>query len=465
MKLVQNSTLLIAIVLGSFISFAQNFEGSWTGAVQGLPLVFEISQSDGVYTAKMQSPKQSKTFLPVSEITVDGDQINMSLASFKINYTGKIEGDKINGTFSQGTFSTPMVLEKKAYVEEELNRPQEPKPPYPYSVEEVVFKNPQAGGISLAGTLTLPNNIKNPPVAILISGSGPQDRNEELLGHKPFLVIAHHLTQNGIAVLRYDDRGVAQSEGTQKGATSADFATDVEAAISYLKSRNDVDQNKIGLIGHSEGGLIAPIVIANKENDVAFFISLAGPGVRGDKVLLPQLRKSAELAGANPADLDFEMKMMQQLFDKIVASEKLTSAELNEELKNIINNIAEEAPTNLKAKYTDSFANTLSSQFSDEWMRYFLSYDPTNNLSKVTCPVLAINGSLDYQVIPEINLDGMKSAFAKAKNKDVTIKELPGLNHLFQNATTGSAIEYETIEETFDPAALELMSSWINQRF
>ena len=465
MKLVQNSTLLIAIFLGSFISFAQNFEGSWTGAVQGLPLVFEISQSDGVYTAKMQSPKQSKTFLPVSEITVDGDQINMSLASFKIKYTGKIEGEEINGTFSQGTFSTSMLLEKKAYVEEELNRPQEPKPPYPYSVEEVVFKNPQAGGISLAGTLTLPNNIKNPPVAILISGSGPQDRNEELLGHKPFLVIAHHLTQNGVAVLRYDDRGVAQSEGTQKGATSADFATDVEAAISYLKSRNDVDQNKIGLIGHSEGGLIAPIVIANKENDVAFFISLAGPGVRGDKVLLPQLRKSAELAGANPADLDFEMKMMQQLFDKIVASEKLTTAEMNEELKKNLNSIAEEAPTNLKAKYTDSFANTLSSQFSDEWMRYFLSYDPTNNLSKVTCPVLAINGSLDYQVIPEINLDGMKSAFAKAKNKDVTIKELPGLNHLFQNATTGSAIEYETIEETFDPAALELMSSWINQRF
>jgi len=465
MKTTLHIALWIVIFIFSFILNAQEYEGSWTGSIQGMPLIFEISQTDGNYTAKMQSPTQSKIFLPMDTAVVEDGVITMTLAAYKISYTGKIQEEKIMGTFTQGGGSGEMNLEKKAYVEKKVNRPQEPKAPFPYAVEEVVFENPNAANIKLAGTLTLPKNVKNPPVAIMISGSGPQDRNEELLNHKPFLVIADHLTKNGIAVLRYDDRGVAQSEGTQKDATSADFATDVEAAMAYLKTRTDVNTKQIGLIGHSEGGLIAPIVIANNPDEVAFFVSLAGTGVRGKEVLLPQMRKSIEFQGGPKEDVDFEMAMMQKIFDKIVASPSATNEEVQAGIVTIVQKTAMNAPESLKSTYTDTYVADLSKQFGGAWFRYFLSYDPSANLEKVTIPVLALNGSLDYQVIPEVNFPGMKSAFAKANNNDVTLTILPGLNHLFQNATTGSGAEYAIIEETFDPATLDLIAGWINDRF
>jgi pimeloyl-ACP methyl ester carboxylesterase len=460
-KLVATFTLLI----GTLVCHSQNFEGSWTGAIQGMPLIFDISNNEGVYTAKMQSPTQSKVFLPMDSTIVNGNKITLLLNAYKIKYSGNIEGEKVKGTFTQGTYSEAMILEKKAYVEVKPNRPQEPKAPFPYTSEEVVFKNPKANNIKLAGTLTLPNGVKNPPVAIMISGSGPQDRNEELFNHKPFLVIADYLAKNGIAVLRYDDRGVAASQGDHKAATSADFATDVEAAITYLKTRKDINRKVIGLIGHSEGGLIAPIVIANNKKDVAFFVSLAGPGLRGDEVLLPQMRKSASFTGAPKDEIDFEINLMDQLFKKINSASKSNNEDLQKELEIMMAAAVTKAPTSLKSKYSKEYITAFTKEFSNNWMRYFLTYDPQNNLEKVTCPVLAINGSLDYQVMADENLGGMKSAFAKAGNKDVTIKKLPGLNHLFQNAVTGSAGEYGQIEETFDQATLELIASWINERF
>jgi pimeloyl-ACP methyl ester carboxylesterase len=460
-KLVATFTLLI----GTLVCHSQNFEGSWTGAIQGMPLIFDISNNEGVYTAKMQSPTQSKVFLPMDSVSIDGAKITLLLNAYKIKYSGNIEGEKVKGTFTQGTYSEAMILEKKAYVEVKPNRPQEPKAPFPYTSEEVVFKNPKANNIKLAGTLTLPNGVKNPPVAIMISGSGPQDRNEELFNHKPFLVIADYLAKNGIAVLRYDDRGVAASQGDHKAATSADFATDVEAAITYLKTRKDINRKVIGLIGHSEGGLIAPIVIANNKKDVAFFVSLAGPGLRGDEVLLPQMRKSASFTGAPKDEIDFEINLMDQLFKKINSASKSNNEDLQKELEIMMAAAVTKAPTSLKSKYSKEYITAFTKEFSNNWMRYFLTYDPQNNLEKVTCPVLAINGSLDYQVMADENLGGMKSAFAKAGNKDVTIKKLPGLNHLFQNAVTGSAGEYGQIEETFDQATLELIASWINERF
>lgn len=465
MKLYSKLVATLILFINASICHSQNFEGTWTGAIQGMPLVFEISNNDGSYAAKMQSPTQSKVFLPMDSTMVNGNKIKLVLNAYKIKYQGELLEEKVNGTFTQGTYSETMTLEKKAYVEVKPNRPQEPKEPFPYTPEEVVFENSKANKIKLSGTLTLPNGVENPPVAILISGSGPQDRNEELFDHKPFLVIADYLSRNGIAVLRYDDRGVAKSQGTQVGANSFDFATDVEAAITYLKTRKDINRKEIGLIGHSEGGLIAPIVIANNKKDVAFFVSLAGPSIRGDKVLLPQMRKSASFTGASKNEIDFEINLMDQLFEKINSSTKLNNLDLQEELEIMVAASVTKAPVSLGPKYSKEYITAFTKEFSSDWMRYFLTYDPQNNLEKVTCPVLAINGSLDYQVIAASNLSGMKSAFAKAGNKDVTIKELPGLNHLFQNAVTGSAGEYGQIEETFDPVTLELIASWINERF
>jgi hypothetical protein len=465
MKTTLNIAIWILILFFSWLTSAQEYEGSWTGSIQGMPLIFQISQTDGNYVAKMQSPKQSQKFLPMDTAVVEDGVITLTLDAYKISYTGKIQDGKILGTFNQGGGSGEMNLEKKAYVEKKVNRPQEPKAPFPYAVEEVSLQNPKASNIKLSGTLTLPKNIKNPPVAIMISGSGPQDRNEELFDHKPFLVIADHLTKNGIAVLRYDDRGVAQSEGMHKDATSADFSTDVEAAIAYLKTRNDVNLDQIGLIGHSEGGLIAPIVIANNPEEIAFFVSLAGTGVRGKEVLLPQLRKNDEFAGESQEDIDFEMEVMEGIFNKMIDSPDATSDQMKAAIVKTVKKSALNATGEMKAKYTEEYAQDLADQFGGAWLRYFITYDPAVNLQKVKCPVLALNGSLDYQVIPEINLPGMKAAFAKANNKDVTLKTISGLNHLFQNATTGSGAEHAQIEETFDPATLDLIANWINERF
>ncbi|WP_298950881.1 alpha/beta fold hydrolase [uncultured Nonlabens sp.] len=463
MKTVVYFVLWVVSLLFSSITHAQDFNGSWTGGIYGMPLVFEISNINGQYSAKMQSPSQSKTYLPMNSIVVDGNQITMLLDAYKIKYQGELVDDKLIGIFTQGSGSGKMILEKKEYVEVKPKRPQEPKAPFPYHIEDVVFTNPKANDIKLAGTLTLPKNNNNPAVAILISGSGPQDRNEELFDHKPFLVLADHLTRKGIAVFRYDDRGVAQSQGAQKGATSKDFATDVEAAITYLKSRKDVDAKKIGLIGHSEGGLIAPMVIADNKRDVAFFVSLAGPGVDGYHVLLPQIEKSLRFQGVMGHQLDFEKNLMDAMFLKIIDSKKLSSPLLENELVIFMKQLVANAPDVIKSKYTDQVISALSKQFSEKWMRFFLSYDPAPNLSKIKCPVLAINGSLDYQVIPEINLPGFETALSK--NKDVTIKKIKGLNHLFQNAQTGSAGEYGQLEETIDQRTLNLISSWINSRF
>ncbi len=465
MKTTLNIALWIIILFLSIIMNAQDYQGSWLGSIQGMPLIFEISKTTDGYTTKMQSPKQSPQFLPMDNTTIVDGEITMKLAAYKISYTGKLENGKIMGTFSQGEGSGAMNLEQKKYVEVKPNRPQTPEAPFPYKTEDVTFKNPKASDITLAGTLTLPVDVVSPPVVILISGSGPQDRNEELFDHKPFLLIADHLTKNGIAVLRYDDRGVAKSEGTQKGATSVDFATDVVAAIAYLKTRNDIDPEKIGLIGHSEGGLIAPMVIADHPDNVAFFVSLAGPGVRGKEVLMPQMRKNNEFYIDSTADIDFEMNVMEAIFDEIIAQPNAADEYMKTAILTIVKEKVDNADSAVQSKFTQENIKSLANQFSDPWFRYFIAYDPTSNLEKVTCPVLALNGSLDYQVVPEINLPAMEAAFAKANNQDVTIKTIPGLNHLFQNATTGSGGEYAQIEETFDPETLTLISSWINARF
>lgn len=339
-------------------------------------------------------------------------------------------------------------------------RPQEPQKPYSYYSEDVIFENKQEE-IHLAGTLTLPQKDGVFPAVILISGSGPQNRDEELAGHKPFLVLSDYLTKNGFAVLRYDDRGTALSEGDFNNATSADLATDVESALAYLKTRKEINHQKIGLIGHSEGGLIAPLVAADSK-DVAFIIMLGGPGIPGDKILLIQQRLIAQVSGTGEKEIKATEKMNRKIFDLVKTN--TNTSDLKTDLRINLELFLSDNP-NFKipdGMTNDEFINLQIKTYGTPWMQYFMKYAPVPTLKKVRVPVLALNGEKDLQITPKENLRAIKKAFRKAKNKNVTIKELPRLNHLFQESNTGSPYEYQLIEQTYSPIMLEEVLNWLN---
>ena len=337
-------------------------------------------------------------------------------------------------------------------------RPQEPKPPFPYRTEEVTFTN-SAERFDLAGTLTLPEGQGPFPAVVLITGSGPQDRDETLMGHKPFLVLADHLTRNGIAVLRYDDRGVGKSRGNMMNATSMSLSYDAEAAVKYLLTRPEINKKMIGLAGHSEGGLIAPMV-ASRNSTVAFIVSLAGPGVSGNDIILRQTRDIQAASGLPEKDIDETIRTNGKLFEMVMAEA---------DQRKMAKNAMEWYNKELDAKgVTPDERKTMMAQFTQAlvsvnspWFRYFLAANPADYWSKVKVPVLALNGEKDLQVSAEVNLPVIKAALKKAKNKRVTVKSMPGLNHLFQHCTTGSPAEYASIEETFSPEALQIITDWI----
>ena len=442
---------------------AQDIAGQWFGQlrVQGiqLRLVFNITQTDKGISATMDSPDQGAKGIPATAI-FENPVLKIEIPLAKIAYEGTLGDDGIiAGTFKQGGQSFPLNLSKTKIEKEKLLRPQEPTKPYPYHSEDISFPNEKAG-ITLAGTLTLPTKEGVYPVVILISGSGPQNRNEELMGHKPFLVLSDYLTKNGIAVLRYDDRGTAMSKGDFKAATSADFATDVEAAIDYLKTRKEIDKKKIGLIGHSEGGLIAPMV-AKKSKDVAYIVLLAGTGIPGDQLLLLQQKLIGKASGISDADLQKNESTNRNIFDIVKKSNN--PDQLNADLTKYIGQALKE---NLNAAKPagmsdEAFVKLQVTQITTPWMLYFIKYNPAPALEKVTCPVLALNGEKDLQVPPKENLEAIKKALSKGGNKKSRIIELPNLNHLFQECKTGSPTEYATIEQTFSPNALVEILNWL----
>ncbi len=365
----------------------------------------------------------------------------------------------IEGTLKQFGQEFPMNLSQTPVEKEKANRPQEPTPPYPYYTEEVTFNNDGAD-ITLAGTLSLPKKNGNFPAVILISGSGPQNRNEEVLEHKPFLVIADYLTRNGIAVLRYDDRGVEKSTGNFNTATTADFATDVENAVSYLQTRKEINKKKIGLIGHSEGGIIAPMIAA-KSDDLAFIVLLAGTGIPGKQLLDLQQRLMAEASGLSGSNLEKMLSITKNAHDIVKKSEGFE--QLYTDLSAYFKKVLEDNPNSGKpAGISDEdFIKYQVGQFANPWMIYFIKHNPTPVLEKVKCPVLALNGAKDLQVPSEINLRAIREALEKGGNKDVTTKEFAELNHLFQECKTGLPAEYGDIEQTFSPVVLEEILNWI----
>jgi pimeloyl-ACP methyl ester carboxylesterase len=373
-------------------------------------------------------------------------------------YKGTIINDTtINGTWTQRGATYPINL-RKLKKEFALNRPQEPKQPFPYISEDVTFPNSKFN-IQLAGTLTIPDGKGPFTAVILITGSGAQNRNEELLGHKPFLVISDWLTRKGIAVLRFDDRGVGKSQGSQLNSTSADFATDVEAAFSFLKNNPKINPKAIGLIGHSEGGLIAPIVAASNPN-IAFIVSLAGPGVTGQQISIRQIQVLAKHSGAKEDQIKETTELNKRLYAVLRKEKDNKKAELK------IIAIYTEYLEKKKASKSDieKATNQLKAEFGAAtytWNRYYFFTDPSVYWKKIKCPVLALNGEKDIQIAANENLPEIEKALKSSGNKSVTTVQLPGLNHLFQHSDKGLPSEYGTIEETFSPEVLKIISDWI----
>jgi uncharacterized protein len=440
------------------------YEGTIKPASTEIPLTFRLfKQKDGSYAGIMDSPGQDAR-LVLDEVRLKGDAVRLELRSAKIVFEGKRskDGREIAGTFKQAGLSFPLTLKRVAKATE-LRRPQTPKRPYPYDEIEVAYEN-KLHGIKLAGTLTLPRSKGPFPAVLLITGSGPQDRDETILGHKPFLVLADHLTRRGIAVLRVDDRGMGGSTGSTPNSTTADFAEDVLAGIAFLKGRKEVNPAQIGLIGHSEGGVIAPLV-ASRSKDVAFIVLLAGTGVPGHEVLCTQSAAGLKLEGrSDPKELALLKKLQDRLFATVRAEKGGPDAEKKARaaLEEITSKLSEEEKKQGAGALV--VIEVQAQLVLSPWGRYFMDYDPRPALRKVTCPVLALNGARDVQVDARRNLQAIEAALKKAGTKDVTIRELPDLNHLFQTCKTGSGSEYGLIEETLAPVLLETVAEWIAKR-
>lgn len=446
------------------LAFTQDITGQWNGIlkVSGMQLriVFNISKTDNGFSSTMDSPDQGAKGIPVTSTTFVNSILNMKVVNAGIEYEGEFKEGSFQGNFKQRGQSFVLELKRELSEKPVMLRPQEPNKPYPYYSEDVTFRNEKAN-IKLPGTFTLPVKGGNFPVVVLISGSGPQNRDEELMGHKPFLVLSDYLTRNGIAVLRYDDRGIARSEGDFKSATTVDFTSDVEAAVAYLKTRKEINKKKIGLIGHSEGGIIAPMV-ASKSKDVNFIVLLAGPGIQGNQILLLQQELIGRASGVSEIELQKSREINSAVFEIVIKS---TDADkLNNDITNFLTQKLSESPDFQKdegATGTDAVKLQVD-RITSPWMVFFIKYNPASALEKVKCPVLALNGEKDLQVPSKQNLPAIKAALAKGGNKNVTAIELPNLNHLFQECKTGLPAEYAQIEQTFSPAALEEISKWIN---
>jgi uncharacterized protein len=447
------SFLFIFCLLNGFSQ--QSILGKWKGtlSVQGfkIEMILNVSNENNRLVVKMDVPMQGAYDIAADTASFEDNRLRVDFKRPEAVYKGKLEEDSlyITGYWYQGGQQLELDLVPADSLTGKINRPQEPLKPYPYYEEDVIFQN-QKAGINLAGTLTLPSKEGMYPVVIMITGSGANNRDEAILGHKPFLVIADYLTRQGIGVLRVDDRGVGKSGGDISKATSADFASDVMAAIDYLESRKEVNKSKVGLIGHSEGGMIAPMV-ASQRKDVAFIVLLAGPGLKGSDLMIMQ---NAALAKASGFDEQYvkDISEMNRKCYSVVCSE-ITDSLKEIELKKIMGDLGMEA-----AQLNQVIDNMLS-----PWMNYFLKFDPQPYLKKTKCPVLAINGEKDLQVAAKENLAAIEKALKLGGNKNYTAKALPGLNHLFQHTESGFPSEYGTIEETFAPEALKIIGDWVKE--
>jgi uncharacterized protein len=448
--------------------------GIWEGKLMvsgtSLSVVFHFDKnSDGIYSGSMDSPDQGVNNIHCDSVKLKDDsvivKINVAHAAF---YGLGIDDSTINGSWEQGLAKFSLTLKKVKTETKGPNRPQTPVPPFSYNSEDVEYDNADKN-IHYGATFTYPKGTGPFPTAILITGSGQQDRDETIFGHKPFAVIADYLTKRGYAVLRVDDRGMGKSTGDVMNATSADFAKDVEVGLAYLRTRKEVDKKRMGMIGHSEGGLIASIVAAGNP-DIDFVIMLAGPGETGANVLLEQSVKIMEMDSV-PVDAATAYGVIYKKVEEDIMAPKNDTTDLYTEILADFSQWRKSQPTSilnaLKVNTDGSDDKKITMEyvkgFALPWIKYFLKADPQPLIEKFTCKVLAIDGSKDIQVIEPINLNAINTALKKSKSPEYETKLIPGLNHLFQHCKTCTVDEYGQIEETFAPEALQIMGDWLDK--
>ncbi|HNX49382.1 MAG TPA: alpha/beta fold hydrolase [Thermoanaerobaculaceae bacterium] len=441
-------------------------DGHWEGAItiMGSELAIRVDFRTGApgLAATIDIPQQGASTLPLKSVSYQPPRVHFELPAGPglATFEGVAAGETIDGIFSQGAASGTFRLTRQAVG---VVAPT-PTPAPPYREEEVSFTTP-AG--TFAGTLTAPHGAGRHPAVVLITGSGPQNRDEELFGFKPFRLIADHLTRRGVVVLRCDDRGVGGTTAKREGSTTADYAGDALAAVAFLKGRAEVDARRIGLLGHSEGGLVAPIAAA-QSGDVAFIVLVSASGVTGERLMLAQAEAIGRAGGAPEADLKAEAALQKRLFGaarsgagwdevraeaKALALAKLTA--LPAEQRQAIGDLG---------AYADRVIAGQITMAQTPWFRYFLDHDPAADLAQVRCPVLALFGEKDLQVPAEANREAIAAALARGGNHGVTTKVLPGANHLYQRAVTGSPDEYPTLPKEFVAGFLDTISGWIEAR-
>ena len=451
------SLLLILIPL---LTSAQDLRGAWKGLLEAGPaklnIVFHIHDDN---TVTMDSPDQGAMDLPTKVVCMQEDSISVTMPRLGAQYTGKLVGEEINGTFSQMGHSFPLTLKRG---EIKRNRPQTPQPPFEYTTQEVVFHNkgidaktglPTEGGEAwLGGTLTYPKGFKTGmPVILMVTGSGQQNRDEELMGHKPFLVIADYLARHDIATLRYDDRGIDKSTGDPRTITLQSNMLDAQAGIDYLKGLKKF--GKIGIIGHSEGGLIGYMLAAGGKAD--FVVSLAGPVLQGDSVLRMQNRDILTTAGLDKENVEKYATALNRIFQYKISGQKMKFSDKPEVLVPMLT-----TDINLMPELKKNLVETVK-MIDQPWLISYLKYNPTDDIAKIKCPVMILNGEKDTQINCTANLQAAEKLFPKATRAKSIFKSYPGLNHLFQPAETGLPYEYAKIETTISEEVLSDIAAWI----
>jgi uncharacterized protein len=437
-------------------------QGIWLGTLvipnaAELRMAITISKDQqGKLNAALRIIDQNSGDIPCDQLLYENNTLLIKINHLGIEIEGKLNSEKdyIESEFRQGGGKFPVLFQ---HVDEMpvLKRPQEPKRPFPYNEEDVQYVNKKAG-IKIAATLTLPHSENLLPAVLLIPGSGQQKRNWEIAGHKPFLVLADYLSRHGIAVLRADDRGCGGSTGNFEHSTSGDFADDAIAGIEYLKSRKEIDPAKIGLIGHSEGGMIAPIA-ALRSSDIAYIVLMAAPGIGFDEAVIFQVLEQLKLEGVSQEDIELQRSWRRKIYD--LFKQNSDSATIANKMTELYSELSEDDIKRLnwpRGRLDYEIKRSLS-----PWWHFALSYQPGETLRKLTCPVLAVNGEKDMQVSPARNLSAIKEALTSGGNQNFVVKEMPGLNHLFQTAETGSEYEYGKIEETMSADVLSLLTNWI----
>ena len=442
--------ILIPLLFVILQSQAQ-IEGYWKGEIDlgtlKLEMAFNIKAIENGYSATLDVPAQGAFDFPVDETTFKDGHLQLTMSAMDASYSGTPKDGVIEGEFTQRGMTFPLNLVKAEKKEQKKARPQDPQPPFNYHIEEVTFVNEKEGN-TLVGTLTIPEGEGPFPAMVLVSGSGQQDRDEELMNHRPFWIIADYCALHGIAVLRYDDRGIGGSKGEVENATSLDFSYDAEAAFDYLRNRKEINASKVGILGHSEGGVIN-FMVAARRPEVAFLVSLAGPSVNGIEVLKEQQAAILRASGMSEEAVQFSSSANAQLFDIIEASNDRVGADSL--MRQLVKGWG----------YNEELTEQTVGQMTSPWMYYFLKYDPTEAIVKTNCPALLLNGSKDLQVIASQNLPGYEKIISEHGKTNLTLRELPDLNHLFQHCETGSPNEYFEIEETISPEVLVLIVEFV----